>query len=173
MHLFVLLDEKCLSSRGPSGEVGDPPYRLRGSRRQKRHSVAAQCSIAGVRLGKGRGPAQRGLALFRFTFVRTKVNPGVRGWVSPGRLRFGAGEAPWLRSRPAAGESKPLGQIRRPGRCVTGKARPAMGESALWGRGDSISTKKRRARGSPLLYSSNLRTATAALSKYAGGIFAA
>src|SRR5699024_9315392 len=39
-------------------------------------SVDVQCSFVGVRLGKSRGPAQRGLALFRFTFVRTKVNPG-------------------------------------------------------------------------------------------------
>ena len=44
-----------------------------------------------IRLDKSRGPAQRGLALFRFTFVRTKANPGARGWVSPGRLKAEVG----------------------------------------------------------------------------------
>ena len=40
-------------------------------------------SLTCVRLGKSGGPARRGLALFRFTFVRTKVNPGVWGRGGP------------------------------------------------------------------------------------------
>ena len=32
IHLFVSLDTKCLSSRGPTGEVRRPPHRLRGTR---------------------------------------------------------------------------------------------------------------------------------------------
>ena len=48
------------------------------------------------------------LALFRFTFVRTKVNPGV-----------GAGEAPLTGTRGPGPRSAPL------------RSRPATGESAL------------------------------------------
>ena len=69
-------NEKYLSSRGPTGGVRQSPDRLRGSRRQKETfsgNVPSKSNC--VRLGKSRGPAQRGLALFRFTFVRTARRP--------------------------------------------------------------------------------------------------
>ena len=75
--------KKYLSSRGPSGEVGYPPHRLRGSRRPGSISVAARYQSRSDRLGNSGGPARRGLAPFRFTFVRTKVNCGVWGRIAP------------------------------------------------------------------------------------------
>ena len=87
-------NEKYLSSRGPTGGVRQSPDRLRGSRRQKETfsgNVPSKSNC--VRLGKSRGPAQRGLALFRFTFVRTKVNPGL-GRGGPGKNRAWGRAAP-------------------------------------------------------------------------------
>ena len=42
MNLFASLDQKGLSYRGPTGEVDNPPDRLRGSRRQKGISMATR-----------------------------------------------------------------------------------------------------------------------------------
>ena len=75
-----------------------------------------------IRLGKSRGPAQRGLALFRFTFVRTKVNPGVWGRVGPIKIRFRGG-AP-ADKHPGTGPGRPR---KKPGPIPTKRDPGAVG----------------------------------------------
>ena len=116
MNLFVSLDQKYLSARRPSGEVRQSTAPITRDQLKRGASVAVQCSFVGVRLGKSRGPAQRGLALFRFTFVRTKVNPRVRGWATPGDKHPGPGRGGpgatfrrgWLRSHRGLGAEPPV-----------------------------------------------------------------
>ena len=82
IHLFVSLDTKCLSSRGLTSEIGCPPDRLRGRRRQK--EKFSGCAVfpcwrpIGQKTGAGVSPAA-----FWSLFRRGKSDPGV-----------GAGEAP-------------------------------------------------------------------------------
>ena len=70
-------------------------------------------------IGQSRGPAQRGLALFRFTFVRTKVNPG------PGR-GGPEGRGPLLACSEEKGSRPPGGKRITP----SGPGRPQKGREA-------------------------------------------
>ena len=90
----VLCQAMCVGWCSGVWKGRDCPYIGRGlsmapltampQQKRREVSVAGQYAFAGDRLGKGRGPARRGLAPFRFTFGRPKGNPGVRGWESPG-----------------------------------------------------------------------------------------
>ena len=121
------------SARGPSGEVGYPPHRLRGASRPAEIQWQSSIKISerpirqsGVRGAPGgvftRPQAgayeanRRIAAALRPSGLlcrRGQSNPRVRGWVSPGRLRL---EASWLRVQQGPTLLRP---------------RPAMGESAL------------------------------------------
>ena len=74
-------------------------------------SVAAQDQVWERPIGqKGGGPARRGLALFRFTFVCTKVNCGVWGCIAPMGNRGLGPRRPQFRSRlPGDGRIGPAG----------------------------------------------------------------
>ena len=87
---FARLEVPIIPRADRRSEMTAAPI-TRSQRQKEKFSGNALSKSNQIRLGKSRGPAQRGLALFRFTFVRTKVNPRARGWVSPGRLGFGAG----------------------------------------------------------------------------------
>ena len=101
-----LTKKKHPSSRGPSGKVECPPHRLRGASGLQNFSGNWASNLIGTDWANGGSPARRGLALFRFTFGRPKVDPG-----------FGAGEAPTASLRglgqvPVSRETNSLSLVR-------------------------------------------------------------
>ena len=127
MNLFVSPDQKCLSSRGLTSEVREPPHRLRGSQRQKERFSGCAVLFCGrpIRQNGDRG-APGGVLV---TFSPRKKCPG-SGAGSPRKTMLGGGApdncAP---ARPARGESEPVGQMRPPSRWENRQSRPAAGKA--------------------------------------------